>query len=83
MFKLVVFCLFLVVAFYCIILLAGALSTGSDQKDKMIYKSEEVLGKQNKEVESGRFSPCSCQHKIPARMAGILCIEQVWLTDSS
>lgn len=45
MFKLVVFCLFLVVAFYCIILLAGALSTGSDQKDKMIYKSEEVLGK--------------------------------------
>ena len=44
MFKLVVFCFFLVVVFYCITLLAGALSTGSDQKDKMIYKSKEVLG---------------------------------------
>lgn len=45
MFKLVVFCLFLMVVFYCITLLAGALSSGSDQKVKMIYKSEEVLGK--------------------------------------
>ena len=44
-FKLVAFCLFLVLVFYCITLLAGTLSTGSDQKDKMIYKSEEVLGK--------------------------------------
>lgn len=44
MFKLVVFCLFLVVVFYCITLLAGTLSTGSEQKDQMIYKSKEVLG---------------------------------------
>jgi len=44
MFKLVAFCLFLVVVFYCITLLAGALSTGADQKDKMIYKSKDVLG---------------------------------------
>ena len=44
MFKLVAFCLFLVVVFYCITLLAGTLSTGSDQKDQMIYKSKEVLG---------------------------------------
>ena len=45
MFKLVVFCLFLVLVFYCITLLAGTLSTGTDQKDKMIYKSKEVLRK--------------------------------------
>jgi len=45
LFKLVAFCLFLVFVFYCITLLAGTLSTGSDQKDKMIHKSEEVLGK--------------------------------------
>lgn len=44
MFKLVMFCFFLVAVFYCITLLAGALSSGSDQKDKIIYKSEKVLG---------------------------------------
>ena len=44
LFKLIVFCLFLVVVFYCITLLAGTLSSGSAQKDQMIYKSKEVLG---------------------------------------
>ena len=44
MFKLVAFCLFLGVVFYCITLLVDTVSTGSDQKDQMIYKSKEVLG---------------------------------------
>ncbi len=45
MFKMVAFCLFLAFVFYCITLLAGAVRSGSDQKDRMIYKSEEAIGK--------------------------------------
>ncbi len=44
MFKLVVFCFFIVVAFYFINLLAGTVTSGSKSKDQMIYKSREVLG---------------------------------------
>ncbi len=43
MFKLVAFCLFLAVVFYCIILLVETVSTGSSQKDQMIYKSRDVI----------------------------------------
>jgi len=57
MFKLLAFCLFLVVVFYCITLLAGTLSTGSEQKDQMIYKSKDVLGKCNGgAVDSSRLA---------------------------
>ena len=44
MFKLVAFCLFLGVVFYCITLLVDTVSTGSNHKYQMIYKSKEVLG---------------------------------------
>jgi len=44
MFKLVVFCLFLAAVFYCLVLLAGTVSTGSSQKNQMIYKSRDVIG---------------------------------------
>ena len=44
MFKLVGFCLFVTIAFYCIILLVETVSTGSSQKDQMIYKSRDVIG---------------------------------------
>lgn len=45
MFRLVIFCVFMAVVFYFITLIAGTLSTGSKQKDQMIYKSQEELGK--------------------------------------
>lgn len=41
--KLVAFLGFLVVAFYLITLLAGAVGTGTSQKDRMIYKTEDAL----------------------------------------
>ena len=41
--KLVAFLGFFVVAFYIITLLAGALGSGTSQKGKMIYKTEEAL----------------------------------------
>lgn len=41
--KLVAFLAFLVIAFYIITLLAGALGSGSSQKDQMIYKTEKAL----------------------------------------
>ena len=44
MFKLVAFGLFIAVVFYFITLFAGTLSTGSKQKDQMIYKSKDVIG---------------------------------------
>lgn len=44
MFKLVAFCVFLSLAFYFITLFVGTLDTGSKQKDRMIYKSRDVLG---------------------------------------
>ena len=44
MFKLVAFCLFLAVVFYCITLFAGAVGSGSKHKDQMIYKTKEALG---------------------------------------
>ena len=44
MFKMVAFCVFVTVVFYCIILLVGTVSTGSNQKNQMIYKSKEVIG---------------------------------------
>jgi len=44
MFKLVGFCLFVAFAFYCIILLLETVSTGSSQKDQMIFKSKDVIG---------------------------------------
>ena len=44
MFKLVGFCLFVTVVFYGILLLVETVSTGSSQKDQMIYKSKDVIG---------------------------------------
>ncbi len=44
MFKLVGFCLFIVVVFYFLTLFAGTVSTGSKYKDQMIYKSKKVIG---------------------------------------
>ena len=41
--KLVAFLGFLVVAFYIITLLAGALGSGTTGKDRMIYKTEDAL----------------------------------------
>lgn len=42
-FKLVGFCLFIVVAFYFITLLAGTVGTGVMNKDQMIYKSKKLI----------------------------------------
>ena len=42
-FKFLAFTVFLIVAFYIITLLAGALGSGSSHKDQMIYKTEEAL----------------------------------------
>jgi uncharacterized membrane protein len=44
MFKLAAFVLFIAAVFYMITLFAGTLSTGSKQKDQMIYKSKDVIG---------------------------------------
>lgn len=44
MFKLVGFCLFVTAVFYGILLLVETVSTGSSQKDQMIYKSKDVIG---------------------------------------
>ncbi len=44
MFKLVGFCLFIVVVFYFITLFASTVGTGSKQKDQMIYKTKKELG---------------------------------------
>lgn len=41
--KFVAFIVFLAVAFYIITLIAGALGTGSSEKGRMIYKTEEAL----------------------------------------
>jgi hypothetical protein len=43
MFKLVGFCLFIVVVFYLLTFFAGTLTTGSKHKDQMIYKSKKVI----------------------------------------
>ena len=43
MIKLVLFGLFIVVIFYFITLFAGTLSSGSKQKDQMIYKSRGII----------------------------------------
>ena len=45
MFRLVIFCVFMAVVFYFITLIAETLSTGSKQKDQMIHKSQEELGR--------------------------------------
>lgn len=44
MFKLVLFCLFIVVTYYFISMFAGTVFTGSKQKDQMIYKSKDLIG---------------------------------------
>ena len=44
MFKLAAFILFITVVFYFITLFADTVSTGSKQKDQMIYKSKDVIG---------------------------------------
>jgi len=44
MFRLTLFSLFIVLVFYFIIQIAGMISTGSQQKDRMIYKSRDVIG---------------------------------------
>ena len=44
MFKLLAFCLFMIVVFYFITIFAGTVGTGSKHKDQMIYKSKKVLG---------------------------------------
>jgi len=44
MFRLALFGLFIVLVFYFITQLAGMVSTGSQQKDRMIYKSKDVIG---------------------------------------
>ena len=44
MFKLVAFILFIMVVFYFITLFAGTVTSGSKQKDQMIYKSRDVIG---------------------------------------
>jgi 4-hydroxybenzoate polyprenyltransferase len=44
MFRLALFSLFIVLVFYFIAQLAGMVSTGSQQKDRMIYKSRDVIG---------------------------------------
>jgi hypothetical protein len=38
------FCLFIVAVFYVITLFTSTLSTGSKQKDQMIYKTREAAG---------------------------------------
>jgi cell division protein FtsW (lipid II flippase) len=43
MFKLFAFCLFLMVAVYCISLFMGTIKSGSEQKDQMIYKTKDVV----------------------------------------
>ena len=43
MFKLVGFCLFMVVVFYFLTIFTGTVSTGSKHKDQMIYKSKKVI----------------------------------------
>jgi len=42
MFKLVVFCLFVAVAFYFITMMAGVIGSGAQSKDEMIYKSKKL-----------------------------------------
>lgn len=44
MFKLTAFCFFIAVVFYFITLFTGTVSTGTKQKDQMIYKTKEALG---------------------------------------
>ncbi len=44
MFKLVGFCLFMVVVFYILSLLIETVGSGGKQKDQMIYKSRDVIG---------------------------------------
>lgn len=44
MFKLLLFGLFITVIFYFITLFSGTISSGSKQKDQMIYKSRDVIG---------------------------------------
>ncbi len=44
MLKLLAFGLFMAVAFYCLTLFMGTVSSGSKQKDQMIYKSKKLLG---------------------------------------
>lgn len=44
MFKLVGFCLFIVVVFYCLTLLAGTVGSGTAKKDQMMHKTKEALG---------------------------------------
>ena len=44
MFKLLAFCLFIIVVFYFLTLFAETVSTGSKHKSQMIYKSKKVLG---------------------------------------
>ena len=43
MFKLLAFGLFMAVVFYCLTLFMETVSSGSKQKDQMIYKSIKVL----------------------------------------
>ena len=44
MFRMVLFGLFIALVFYFITQLAGMVNTGSQQKDRMIYKSRDVIG---------------------------------------
>ncbi|MGW8312975.1 MAG: hypothetical protein ACWGOL_07090 [Desulfuromonadales bacterium] len=44
MFRMALFGLFIALVFYFITQLAGMVSTGSQQKDRMIYKSRDVIG---------------------------------------
>lgn len=44
MFKLLGFCLFMVVVFYFLTLFSETVNTGSKHKDQMIYKSRDVIG---------------------------------------
>ena len=44
MFKLLGFCLILVVGFYLLTLLIGTVGSGSKQKDTMIHKTRDAIG---------------------------------------
>lgn len=44
MFKLLGFCLILVVGFYLMTLLVGTVGSGSKQKDAMIHKTRDAIG---------------------------------------
>ena len=44
MFKLIGFCLLLVVGFYLVTLLVGTIGTGTSQKDRMAHKTKQAIG---------------------------------------